>query len=273
MVPHKIALQFCLLLTLFLGHTSTLGQQRKAPSGGRIAIVVDERLAALRSTPELNGHLVRRLGRGRLVAIRSVKTTPDGITFFFVNVTTRTRGWIQRESVVSPSRRGDDDRLFRLIQHSHDFDRIARARIFLDHFRRSPLRPALLLLLGDTAEELAAKLTTQAQRKLTTYFGDAPEFSYFLNYSGLDRYNRQGIHFTFNPTTKRLHYDGAVYRLLLRHHPNTPEAVEARRRLVQLKLSSDGAKLINLKHLPTHRQRLSCGRNRGSRQGQVARIV
>ncbi len=152
MRPHKFALQFCLLLTLLLVHTSTSGQQRKAPSGGRIAIVVDERLAALRSTPELNGYLVRRLGRGRLVAIRSMKTTRDGVVFFFVNVTTRTRGWIQRESVVSPSRSGDDARLFRLIQHSHDFDRIARARIFLDHFRRSPLRPAVLLLLGDTAE-------------------------------------------------------------------------------------------------------------------------
>lgn len=232
MVPHKLTLFVSAILLVFT-HTNVLAQ-RKAPTGGRIAIVVDERLAALRSTPELTGHLVRRLGRGRLVAIRSAKTTSDGTTFFFVNVTTRTRGWIQRESVVSPSRSGDDARLFRLIQHSHDFDRIARARIFLDHFRRSPLRPAVLLLLGDTAEELAAKLTTQAQRKLTTNSGEAPEFSYFLNYSGLDRYNRQGINFTFNPTTKRLHYDGAAYRLLLRHHPNSPEIHEARQRLLNL---------------------------------------
>ena len=234
MVPHKLTVQFCLFLTLLVGHPSALGQQRKAPTGGRVAIVVDEHLAALRSTPELNGHLVRRLGRGRLVAIRSAKTTSDGITFFFVNITTRTRGWIQRESVVSPSRRGDDARLFRLIQQSHDFDRVARARIFLNHFRRSPFRPGVLLLLGDTAEEQAAKLTTQAQRKLTTNSGDAPEFSYFLNYSGLDRYNRQGIHFTFNPTTKRFHYDGAAYRLIVRHHPSAPEAAAARQRLLNL---------------------------------------
>lgn len=234
MVPHKLTLLVSALLVLLFSSLDTFAQQRKAPTGGRLAVVVDERLAAVRSTPELTGVLVRRLGRGRLVAIRSAKTNRDGVTFFFVNVTTRTRGWIQRESVVSPSRAGDDTRLFRLIEQSHDFDLIARARIFLDHFRRSPLRPAVLLLLGDTAEAVSMRLTTQAQRKLNTDLGDAPEFSYFLNYTGLDRYNRLGINFLFNPATKRLHYDGAAYRLLLRQHPHSPEAIEARKRLDEL---------------------------------------
>lgn len=232
MRPHKLTLQFCLPLLFLFIPVDAPAQQRKAPTGGRLAIVVDERLAALRSTPELNGKLLRRLGRGRLVAVRSVKTDRDGISFFFVNVTTRTRGWIQRESVISPSRAGEDQRLFGLIERSHGFDRIARARIFLDHFRRSPLRPAVLLLLGDTAEDLAVKLSNQAQRKLNTDLGEAPEFSYFLNYSGLDRYNRQGVNFVFNPSTKRLHYDGTAYRLILRHHPKSPEAHEARQRLL-----------------------------------------
>lgn len=235
MRPHTLAPQVSLLFLLLFSTIDALGQQRKAPTGGRLAIVVDERLAALRATPELHGNLIRRLGRGRLVAIRSARTNRDGVTFFFVNVTTRTRGWIQRESVVSPSRAGDDARLFRLIQQSHDFDLIARARIFLDHFRRSSLRPAVLLLLGDAAEAVSVTLTTQAQRKLNTDLGDAPAFTYFLNYSGLDRYNRQDIHFLFNPTTKRLHYDGHAYRLLLRHHPNTPEAADARKRLDELR--------------------------------------
>jgi hypothetical protein len=233
MRPHKLTLSICVIL-LFFVKFDTSAQQRKPPSGGRIAVVVDERLAALRASPQLNGKLVRRLSRGRLVAIRSVKTSPDGITFFFVNVTTRTRGWIQRESVVSPSRPGDDDRLLRLIQNSSGFDRIVRCRIFLDHFRRSPLRPQVLLLLGDTAEDLAGRLSDQAGRKLNTDLTEAPEFSYFLNYSGLDRYNRQGVHFTFNPSTKRLHYDGLAYRLLLRHHPKTPAADAARDRLLAL---------------------------------------
>jgi hypothetical protein len=232
MVPHKLTLSLSVLLLLSI-HTDVFAQ-RRPPTGGRIAVVVDERLAALRSSPELTGKLVRRLSRGRLVAIRSSKTNHAGITFFFVNVTTRTSGWIQRESVVSSSHRGDDARLLRLIEHSHAFDRIVRARIFLDHFRRSPLRPRVLLLLGDTAQDLALKLSQQAQRKLNTDLSEAPEFSYFLNYSGLDRFNRQGIRFTFDRATKRLHYDGAAYRLLLRHHSNSAEAAEARIRLNDL---------------------------------------
>jgi hypothetical protein len=236
MRPHKLALSIC--LSLLSINFDASAQQRKPPAGGRLAVVVDERLAALRATPQLKGKLVRRLGRGRLVAIRSVKTSPDGLTFFFVTVTTRTRGWIQRESVVSPARIGDDDRLLRLIQTSSGFDRVARCRIFLDQFRRSPLRPTVLLLLGNTAEDIAARLSDQARRKLNPDLTEAPEFSYFLNYSGLDRYNRIAVHFTFNPYTKRFHYDGAAYRLLLRIHPKTPEAIAARQRLLEISKQS-----------------------------------
>src|SRR5262245_42314521 len=105
MLPHKLTI--CLLLSLSISST-IFAQQRKAPAGGRLAIVVDERLAALRATAQLNGRLVRRLSRGRLVAVRTMKTSTDGITFFLVNVSSRTRGWIQREALVSPSRTGDD---------------------------------------------------------------------------------------------------------------------------------------------------------------------
>ena len=109
MIPHKLA--FCLLLLSSLIQNTAFAQKRKPPAGGRLAIVVDERLAALRATPQLTGRLVRRLGRGRMVAVRSAKTSPDGITFFLVNVTSRTHGWIQREALVSPSRAGDDQKL------------------------------------------------------------------------------------------------------------------------------------------------------------------
>src|SRR6185295_7904843 len=205
MIPHKLRL--CLLFILFLQITGFA--QKKPPSGGRLAVVVDERLAALRATPQFSGRLVRRLSRGRLVAVRSVKTSPDGITFLLVNVTRRTHGWIQRDAVASPSRSGDDRRLFALIQRSTGFDRLARARILLDHFPRSPLRPEVLLLLGDTAEALAEKLSLDAARRLKNDLGDASEFSYYLNYTGLDRYNRQRVSFVFDKTTNRFHYDGA----------------------------------------------------------------
>lgn len=228
MIPHKLTL--CLFLFLFDPNT-IFAQQKKPPSGGRLAVVVDERLAALRATPQLNGRLVRRLGRGRLVAVRSVKTSADGIAFFLVNVTSRTHGWIQREAVASPSRAGDDQRLLRLMEASDGFDRIARARIFLDYFPRSPLRPEVLLLLGDTAEEVAIKLSTDAARRIKEVSRDAPEFSYFLNYVGLDRYNRQRVGFVFDKSTKRFHYDGATWRELVRRHPRSSEAAEAKKRL------------------------------------------
>ena len=227
MIPHKLTL--CLFLICF-SQSITIAQ-RKPPAGGRLGVVVDERLAALRAAPQLNGRLVRRLGRGRMVAIRSAKMSADGITFFLVNVTSRTHGWIQREAVASPTRAGDDQRLLRLIESSQGFDRISRARIFLDHFTRSPLRPQVLLFLGNTAEELAVQLSTDAARRLKDAPGEAPDFSYYLNYTGLDRYNRQRVGFVFDHSTKRFHYDGAAWRDLIRHFPHSSAAGEARKRL------------------------------------------
>ena len=253
MNPHKhtpgrialVALQlFLLLIVCSFSAKITFS---KTPTGGRLAVVVDERLAALRSSPELNGTLVRRLGRGRLVAIRGSRTTAEGVVFVLVNVTSRTHGWIQREAVVSAARAGDDQRLLDLIKASEGFDRIVRARIFLDHFVRSRLRPQVLLLLSDTAEEQAAKLSRDAAQRLKEVSRDmdepsadrAPSFTYFLNYSGLDRYNRQRVLFTFDRTTNRFHYDGAALRELIRRYPNSPEALEARKRLRQLATSKN----------------------------------
>src|SRR5215208_1855532 len=113
MNPHKLTL--CLFI--FFLQTPCFAQKRP-PAGGRLAVVVDERLAALRATPQLNGRLVRRLGRGRLVAVRSLKASPDGIAFLLVNLSRRTHGWIQREAVVSPTRSGDDQKLLTLIQRT-----------------------------------------------------------------------------------------------------------------------------------------------------------
>ena len=235
MNPHcTLRLSLCLIVCCLSGQICV----SKTPSGGRLAIVVDERLAALRETPTLTGNLIRRLSRGRLVAIRTSKTNPDGVVFLLVNVTTRTRGWIQREAVVSPSRPGDDRRLLDLINASQNFDRLARARIFLDHFPRSPLRPQALLLLGTTAEAHAAKLSRDAAKRLNLTTTNAPEFTYFLNYTGLDRYNRQRVKFVFDKTTKRFHYDGAAWRELVRRYPKSPEAATARSHLAHLTLIS-----------------------------------
>ena len=235
MNPHKLTINLVLCLFVLLSFSRPIpAQQRKPPAGGRLAIVVDERLAALRSTPQLNGRLVRRLNRGRMVAIRAAKTSADGVVFFLVNVSSRTHGWIQREAVVSAWRAGDDQRLLKLINASEGFDRISRARIFLDYFPRSPLRAEVLLLFGNTAENAAEQLSRDAARRLRSVMGDASEFSYFLNYTGLDRYNRQRVGFVFDKTTKRFHYDGSALRELIRRFPKTREGAEARKRLAEL---------------------------------------
>jgi hypothetical protein len=218
--------------------SDTVAQQRHAPSSGRLAVVVDERLSALRDAPDLSANLIRRLGRGRVVGIRAQRPTRDGIVFYRVSVTKRTQGWIQREALASPSIRGDDERLLFLIRASKDFDRIARAKIFLDLFRRSVWRPAVLLIYAESAEAAATRLTRDATRRVNEVvssgnfsFTRATEFSYFMNYSGLDRYNRVGVRFLFDVETKKFRYDGAAWRELIRHYPRSVEAGVARERV------------------------------------------
>lgn len=209
-------------------------QKPRIPPGGHLAVVADERLAALRSVPEPSARLLRRLSRGRLVSIRGASRNRDGLVFYRVVVTRRTSGWLQSEAVIASWRAGDDGRLLRLIGGADEFDRVARARVFLDAFPRSSLRPQVLLMYGDAAEEAAAKLSREAERRFEKRelpAGGAPEFSYYLNYSGLDRYNRQGVTFTFDREAKRFHYDGAAWREIGQRYPHTQQALEARKRL------------------------------------------
>jgi hypothetical protein len=224
-----------LLLTILLSAID-LDARRRPPAGGRVAIVVDERLSALRTTPELTGALVRRVSRGGLVAITTAKTGRDGVVFYKVNVSRRISGWMQRDAVVSQLRAGDDGRLLKLIKASEEYDAIVRARIFLDYFRASRLRPEVLMIYAITAEGVASSLSNDARRRLDEsemLAGGAPLFSYFLNYTGLDRYNRQGVNFVFDQREKRFRYDGEGWRELVHRYPDTPQAAEARKRLAE----------------------------------------
>jgi len=222
-----------LFVSLFL-HSANSFARRRPPAGGRFAIVVDERLSALRAMPELSGPLMRRMGRGAFVAVKGEKRSRDGVIFYRVIVTNRTAGWVQRDALASPARSGDDARLLRLIRGSDDFDRIVRARIFLDNFTGSQLRPEVLLIYSQAAEDSAGHLSREAGRRLNEKemeAGGAPLHSYFLNYSGLDRYNRQGITFVFDAREKRLRYDGEGWQELVHRYPRSPQAAEARKRL------------------------------------------
>ena len=108
---------FLLLLTVFLPVIDVDGRKR-LPTGGRVGVVVDERLSALRATPEFSGALVRRISRGGLVAITTARTSRDGVVFYKVNVSRRINGWMQRDAVVTHTRPGDILRSQR-IDHQH----------------------------------------------------------------------------------------------------------------------------------------------------------
>jgi hypothetical protein len=226
------SLGLTVLMVLF--PTAAALAKKRVPPGGRVAVVVDERLAALRSAPDLRAKLIERLGRGHLVSIRGERATSDGLKFYRVAISRKIYGWLQTNAVVVPWRTGDDRRLLTLIENSDEFDRIVRAKTFLDAFPRSPLVPKVLAMYAAEADNVAEKLSQTAQRRFTRNelpTDGAPEFSYYLNYSGLDRYNREGITFQFDRATKKFSYDGAAWREILKRYPNSPEAVEARKRL------------------------------------------
>jgi len=224
----------------FFSHTYAQQHHRVVNITGQRAVVVDERLAALRESPDVSARLVHRLNRGRAIGILGTRRAPDGLMFYRVAVTRRTRGWLQSDSVVAPSHAREDERLWRLVQGSEGFDQLARARIFLDLFPRSNLRPAVLMLYGNTAEETATKLSRDATRRLNERemtAGGAPVFSYYMNFNELDRYNKQGIAFVYDRTARAFHYDGASWREILQRYPRSTEAVEARKHLELLTAS------------------------------------
>lgn len=201
-----------------------------------VAVVVDERLAVLRTEPGFYAKIVQRMRRGRTVIVSGVREM-DGATFYRINAAPNF-GWIQAEAVAGNFRRGDDARIAKLVQSSEGFDQIERAAIFLETFPDSTLRPAILLLVGDLMEETALKISSDATRKLDRRemaASGAPLHSFYLNYTSLDRYRRLDFSFVFNSNTKLLHYDGAGWREIVKKYPKSAEAVEAKKRLDALK--------------------------------------
>ena len=208
--------------------------QRAEISG--IAVVVDSRLAILRKQPSLYSDSVQRMRTGRLLSV-SAKKDVDGITFYRVTVPPRNYGWVQAEAIIRKNNEEDEQRLFRLIQAAKGFEQFERGAVFLDHFPNPKLRPVILLLLGDLAEETTLKLSRDAARQFDRneiVASGAPLHSFYLSYSSLDRYRKLGINFWFNSSVKRFHYDGSNWRELTKKYPQSPEAVEAQKRLDQL---------------------------------------
>ncbi len=246
----KHSLGFILIVTLLLTLCSVTDAQRSRSSSrykkkarlrvkkpkGKEAIVVDERLSVLRSSPSLYARPIQRMRRGRRVIVLASRKG-DGVVFYKVRALPNRSGWVQSEAIVGNFRKGDDHRLAMLIQASDGFAQLQRIMFFLSYFPKSALRPSMLLLFGDIIEEVSLSLSKKASRKLDRRemaASGAPLHSFYLNFSSLDRYRKLGIRFLFNLNTKSYHYDGDSWFEVARKFPKSEEAMEAKKRLITL---------------------------------------
>lgn len=251
MVFMRLSLSLIFLLVFYASNSDVAAQKRRpAPKAvdklvaapkpkisGSSAVVIDEKLAVLRVRPSLFADSVQRMRRGRRVQITDERAA-DGVTFYRVAAAPSGAGWVQSEALFGKFRRGDDERLARLVQSSEGFDQLEIAVNFLEMYQESPFRPAILLLFGDLAEETAARLSRDAARRLDRRemaASGAPLHSFYLNFVSLDRYRKLGIVFLFNSDTKNFHYDGASWREILKKSPQSSEAAEAQKRFDSLK--------------------------------------
>jgi hypothetical protein len=206
--------------------------KRRVYIPGQQAIVVDERLSALRAQPDAKAALDQRLRRGRAVGILGAATARSGARYLRVAISRNQRGWVLADAVARLGGTADAVRLMALIETTEDeFTKARLARLLANEFRATAFGPKALRLLGSIAEQAAERLTREAQRRI----GDLEpgqnlsRREYFLNYSGLDRYNRLGITFDYDEASNRIVYDGAAYRELLRRYPNSEEAKALRK--------------------------------------------
>lgn len=244
-----------LLLSVFLVASFAYAQKRRPIAGtkikaagsqksgeiGRSAVVIDETLSVLRVKPSLFADSVQRMRRGRKVQILGV-TEADGIKFYRVSAPPNNSGWVQADAVFGQFRAGDEERLAQLVQASDGFDQIEIAVSFFELYPSSRFRPSILLLFGDLLEEIAVKLSKDATNRLSRQemaASAAPLHSYYLNFVSLDRYRKLGVLFLFNSAMKTFHYDGESWQEIVKKYPNSPEALEAQKRLDSLKLKME----------------------------------
>lgn len=213
----------------------------RSPEIGQTAVVVDDTLAVLRKLPSLFSESVHRMSRGRKVQIQGV-TEADGVKFYKVTVPPKNFGWVQADAVFGKFRSGDEERLAKLVQASSGFEAIETAGEFFTLYPESKFKPSLLLLYGDLLEGIAADLTKSATSRLNRKemaASGAPLHSFYLNFNMLDRYRKLGVIFLFNSVAKAYHYDGASWKEILSKFPTSPEAVEAQKRLDNLKIKME----------------------------------
>ncbi|MCI0389756.1 MAG: SH3 domain-containing protein [Acidobacteria bacterium] len=228
------ALAFAIVAAL----SATAQSKRRVFAPGRPGVVFDERLSALRAQPNVKAPLEQRMRRGRRVGILGATIAKDGAKFFRVAISRNTRGWVLADAVIRPGNAADAERLMRLIVETKDeFTKARLAKLYADEFRSTKLAPKALMILAESAEGAAERLSRDARRRVGDDDPDADmnkgltKRDFKLNYVGLDRYNRIGVMFDYDAASDRIVYDGAAYRELARRYPRSDEAQDARKRL------------------------------------------
>jgi len=227
-------LSILLGLSVLIFCASPVEAKRRVFIPGRRGVVIDERLSALRAQPDLKASLEQRLRRGRRVGILGAVRKKDGTTFLRVAISRNTRGWILADAIARPGSAADVNRLIKLMEEtSDDFIRVRLVRLFLEEFREPGFAPRALLLLGQTAEQVAERLSRDTRRRIgnDTENGKLRRKYYFLNFAGLDRYNRINIKFDYDEESDSLVYDGTAYRELIRKYPRSAQAIMLKERI------------------------------------------
>ncbi|MBI4851291.1 MAG: hypothetical protein HY819_05635 [Acidobacteria bacterium] len=195
------------------------------------AIVVDTGLSVLRKSPDITSTALRRLRIGRKIFIIST-TKNQGLKYYFVAVTRRTRGYIDASALINPSWQGEDVRLMRLIENAEGVDKIILSQTLVKYFPKSRFCPDALLAEGETAEQIAKELSKRTSR--ASFHQLDPELEpekYLLNYSGLDKYSRLGVNFFIDSIEKSYRYNGTAYKKILSRYPKSQAALLAKEKL------------------------------------------
>ena len=243
-----------ILLTLFLcASSAAFGQDdddKTFAETYKKGYVFDERLSALRKEPDVMAAIRQRLRRGRSLYMLASKRDKNGMLYYRVAVTRRTRGWIQAAAVAFPSQKGDDAKVVALAEATSDVERLSICKVLIDHFSSSSLRPKALLLFGEEAEEVANKVLKRAGRRMSDedkLIEGVPKRYYYLNDVGLDRYNRLGVRFDYDEKTDEYVYAGDTYREIIRKYPKSDVSAKAREHLTKIESHLAGVKTSAVK--------------------------
>jgi hypothetical protein len=201
------------------------------------ALVIDDRLSALRREADIQSEVIQRPRLGRQVHV--IQNRNGDIThgsFVRVALSRRTRGWMHRSALVVVGRAGEDARVMKLVDsQDEEIDRLTLCRVLIERFPRSALRARALLAIGREAERAARALSRRARERLSDLDeAEAPARDYYLSDTGLDRFSRIRVRFNFNEATGEYVYDGQAYRDAMRLFPSSPEAAAARNHLDQV---------------------------------------